>query len=276
MPIVACPQCGSEVRQYPNRKRQPKFCDAVCAGRFRSANYTGTKSPHFKGVELPCEQCGKVLVLSRFRLKGRRRNYCNRTCRAEWLKIHSCGSANPSYRGGSVKVTCTICGKIVHRLRKHAVTVKNPCCSRSCLYQWRAIHNVGPANCRYVNGYTSKTRSEEQALMHKLRLRMASRMRYSLSVGKNGHSWEALVGYTVKALKARLNATMPAGYTWKDFMAGKLHIDHKIPVSVFHFTTPTDPDFARCWALRNLQLLPAGENIAKGASLSAPFQPSLL
>lgn len=35
-------------------------------------------------------------------------------------------------------------------------------------------------------------------------------------------------------------------------------------------------DFKRCWALKNLQLLPASENVLKGARLDRPFQPSLI
>ncbi len=69
---------------------------------------------------------------------------------------------------------------------------------------------------------------------------------------------------------------MPDGYTWDDFLSGALHIDHETPVAVFNFTSPSDYDFKRCWALTNLRLLPALENLKKGAKLRIPFQPSLL
>lgn len=68
---------------------------------------------------------------------------------------------------------------------------------------------------------------------------------------------------------------MPKGYTWADFMAGRLHIDHKVPLAAFNFTTSEDLDFKRAWALSNLQLLPEADNIAKSDSLDGPFQPSL-
>lgn len=91
---------------------------------------------------------------------------------------------------------------------------------------------------------------------------------------KNGARWEGLVGYNTDALHRRLKRTMPAGYTWDDFIAGKLHIDHIVPLAAHNYQTADDPDFRRAWALTNLQLLPAAENLAKSASLSAPFQPS--
>jgi 5-methylcytosine-specific restriction endonuclease McrA len=68
---------------------------------------------------------------------------------------------------------------------------------------------------------------------------------------------------------------MPLGYTWQDFLSGKLHIDHIIPIAAFNFRSPGDADFKHCWALKNLRLLPAKENMRKGAKLTAPHQPGL-
>ncbi|MBA7582514.1 hypothetical protein ES708_24444 [subsurface metagenome] len=96
-----------------------------------------------------------------------------------------------------------------------------------------------------------------------------------LKVSKNGKGWETLVGYTTNDLKKRLRKTMPKGYTWQDFLSGKLHIDHIIPIAVFNFTKVEHIDFKRCWALSNLQLLPGKENMVKGDKMDKPFQPAL-
>ena len=92
---------------------------------------------------------------------------------------------------------------------------------------------------------------------------------------KNGRHWEDLVGYKLIDLIKRLKKTMPEGYNWQDFLDGKLHIDHKIPISAFNYTIPENPDFRKCWALENLRLLPARENIIKSNKLTKPFQPCL-
>ncbi|MBA7554373.1 hypothetical protein ES705_46988 [subsurface metagenome] len=92
---------------------------------------------------------------------------------------------------------------------------------------------------------------------------------------KKGRHWEPLVGYTLNDLLDRLRKTMPAGYTWKDYLTGDLHIDHIIPISAFNFTRPEHTDFKRCWELENLQLLPAKENLIKHNNLDKPFQPAL-
>ncbi|MBA7526943.1 hypothetical protein ES705_19114 [subsurface metagenome] len=98
--------------------------------------------------------------------------------------------------------------------------------------------------------------------------------RYSKG-NKNGRHWEGLVGYNSNDLIKRLNETMPVGYTWQDYLNGDLHTDHIIPISAFNFTRPEHTDFKRCWALENLRLLPAQENLIKNAKLDRPFQLAL-
>ena len=60
---------------------------------------------------------------------------------------------------------------------------------------------------------------------------MSSAIRKSLKSNKEGRHWEGLVGYTLKDLIRRLKKTVPSGYTWQDFLEGKLHVDHIIPIS---------------------------------------------
>ena len=104
---------------------------------------------------------------------------------------------------------------------------------------------------------------------------ISKRMYRSIKKGtKNYRHWEDLVGYTAKELEIRLKKTMPKGYTWQDFLDGKLHVDHIIPVSVFNFNKPEHVDFKKCFALSNLQLLPAKENLRKSSKLYQDFQPS--
>ena len=94
----------------------------------------------------------------------------------------------------------------------------------------------------------------------------------SLKNGKCGKHWENLVGYTLEALIERLIDTLPAEYTWTDYIGGAdLHIDHIVPISAFNFQDIEDVDFKKCWALDNLQLLPAKENLSKGSKLDESY-----
>lgn len=104
---------------------------------------------------------------------------------------------------------------------------------------------------------------------------MSSAIKQALRKGKNGRYWESLVGYTLNDVKKHIEKRFKDGMTWESFLKGEIHIDHKIPISLFNFSKPEHPDFKKCWALSNLQPLWAKDNILKGNKIEKPFQPSL-
>jgi len=110
---------------------------------------------------------------------------------------------------------------------------------------------------------------------YRLKVLMSTAMRRALLTNKGGRKWEELAGYTSIDLMEYLKKTIPAGHTWEDFLLGKLHIDHKIPISAFNFSSESDIDFKRCFSLKNLQLLTQPENSKKSDKIDRPFQPSL-
>ena len=118
-------------------------------------------------------------------------------------------------------------------------------------------------------------------LKYNINIKMGKAIRNSLKKTKgirnrkNGRHWETIVGYTVNELIKRLKKTIPKGYKWEDFLSGKLHIDHIIPIAVFNFTRLEHNDFKRCWALSNLKLLTGKENMIKSDKIDKPFQPGL-
>lgn len=130
-----------------------------------------------------------------------------------------------------------------------------------------------------IGEYIKKETEKKKAISEskdKRRLRyIGNSIKYSILKNKNGQDWELLVGYTLDDLTERLEKTIPEGYNWSDFFKGELEIDHIIPVNVFNFSKLEHTDFKRCWALSNLRLLPAKENMIKNSKLSRPFQPAL-
>ena len=124
----------------------------------------------------------------------------------------------------------------------------------------------------FIKYYRYKRKTD---LRYNLGNKMSRAIRSSLKNGKNGYHWEDIVGYTSNDLIKRLIKIIPNGYDWNNFLQGKLHIDHIIPISAFNFTKPEHIDFKRCWALENLRLLPAEENFKKSNKLFRPFQPAL-
>lgn len=160
---------------------------------------------------------------------------------------------------------------LISQQRKEAyATNKNGFRDRMKAYRMAKGEQIREWRLRY---YESRKAIDDSFL---LRCRMAVGIRKSLKTGKAGVSWLNLVPYTLHELKKHLIRTMPKGYTWDDFLSGELHIDHRLPVSKFNIKSASDIDFQRCWAKRNLQLLPSKENISKGAKLEKPFQPSFV
>jgi len=148
--------------------------------------------------------------------------------------------------------------------------------------QWRENH---PDHCKeyrkkYYQEHKEECNSYERNkrktdTRDNLNNRMSNAIYKSLKGNKNGRRWESLVGYTCNNLIKHLEKTMPEGYTEDDIFNGKLHIDHIIPKCVFNYNNPEHPDFKRCWALKNLRLLPAKENMEKSNKIYKPLQLSL-
>lgn len=99
--------------------------------------------------------------------------------------------------------------------------------------------------------------------MENLHRKISSGIKHRLKLTGRGKRTFAMLGYTAEQLYDRLMSTMPDGYSWQDFMEGRLHIDHVRPASLFTYESCDDLQFKVCWALDNLQLLPWRDNILK-------------
>lgn len=97
--------------------------------------------------------------------------------------------------------------------------------------------------------------------------RIRSRLRNALRKGVMGtlpkHT-EQWLGYTYEQLHDRLLATLPHDATWRDFMAGRLHIDHIRPLAAY---PATEAGCQQANQLDNLQLLWASDNLSKSDKL---------
>lgn len=176
---------------------------------------------------------------------------------------------------------CKSCQKISYKkwyvknkerlIRKAAEWNKNnPSKKAKCNRNWCKKH---PDRMKFFyRKYSKKIRATLKGRLNHI---MACSIWHAIHDSKNGRGWEILVGYTLDDLKAHLEKQFRDGMNWKKFMKGKIHVDHKIPISAFNFTKPEHIDFRRCWALSNLQPLWAKENIQKHNKLDRQFQPSL-
>jgi hypothetical protein len=136
----------------------------------------------------------------------------------------------------------------------------------------REWNKLNPEKIKIYNKRAYKKEASNITLVLSDRIR--NRINETLHSGtKSKRRWESLVGYTVEQLKAHLEKNFKEGMNWDNY--GTWHIDHKIPITAFNFEKPEDIDFKKCWSLKNIQPLWAGENIRKRNKLHKPFQPSL-
>lgn len=72
-----------------------------------------------------------------------------------------------------------------------------------------------------------------------------------------------LLGYSLEELMSHLEKQFTEGMTWDNY--GEWHVDHKIPMARFNFTSVDDHEFKLCWCLENLQPLWEVDNLSKGS-----------
>lgn len=138
-------------------------------------------------------------------------------------------------------------------------------------------------NPHYCAEYYARNRERIRAYSRRLRSVPKARLdnaisraiHHALRGEKRGRTWESLVGYSIDDLMRHLEQSFLPGMTWENYGKGGWHVDHRIPKSAFNYERAEHIDFKRAWALDNLQPMWEPDNLAKGARLDRPFQPSL-
>lgn len=159
------------------------------------------------------------------------------------------------------KVICQQCGKefeVYSNLTKN----RKYCNQRCCGLATRSENN---SNWKGENRKNYKVKSNPK---RRLNNRIQVTIHRCLKKGnKDTGLLRSLIGYNVKNLKERLIATMPNGYSWQDYIESRLQIDHILAILLWEYSLSSDREFKQCWALCNLQLLPARENAIKQAKV---------
>jgi hypothetical protein len=113
------------------------------------------------------------------------------------------------------------------------------------------------------NAYQKKRCAEDP------KYRLATRTRTALytclkefKVAKYRSTFD-LLGYTLEELIIHLEKQFTEGMTWDNY--GEWHVDHRIPMAKFNFTSTDDHEFKLCWCLDNLQPLWGEDNLIKGS-----------
>ena len=110
------------------------------------------------------------------------------------------------------------------------------------------------------NAYEKNRKANDPA--YKLRKNFSTRIYIALKGNKNNFSILDYIPYTMEELKLHLESQFDDKMTWDNY-GNYWHIDHIVPQSRLLYTSMTDDNFKKCWALSNLRPLEALENIRK-------------
>lgn len=99
--------------------------------------------------------------------------------------------------------------------------------------------------------------------LFQLRVNCSRLIHHALLGTKNNLSILDYLAYTMQELKIHLESQFDDKMLWDNY-GSYWHIDHIIPRSKLIYTSMTDENFKKCWALTNLRPLEAIANMKKG------------
>jgi hypothetical protein len=264
MRVFKCLRCGIEVTVSVTPGRPKKFCSEECRVLYRKETSKGPKK-----VKRICHYCW-----SPYYTYGKKTKSCSRSCtqKLRGSKIISdsctgskacakCGVIKPVYEysnnrnaSDGFQLRCKLCDSEAHKKRLDTPGKRSAYNKRR-----RIMRKTDPDKLQKEREYRASwlgRRRKLEAIKRKsdksyvLKNRMRCLMYSSIRKSKDGRKWQDLVGYSISDLKEHLEKKFTKGMTWEKFIAGAIHIDHKVPISAFNFTRPEEIDFKRCWARR--------------------------
>lgn len=96
--------------------------------------------------------------------------------------------------------------------------------------------------------------------------RLRGRIYVALKRGVKSEGTMLLLGCSIDFFKQYFESLFTEGMSWEKYLAGGIHIDHKIPCKNFDLTKPEEQK--RCFHYTNLQPLWELDNLRKGTSLN--------
>ncbi len=209
-----------------------------------------------------------VLVKERAQTISYRSQPDNHEKRAEYLNRPEVNERNKMLRKENNKRL-----EVKEQKKEQRIEYKNRPEIKEKLIQYRKLRQQCPEFKERNNKWRRAYRKKNPYI--NLRNRISRAIRLNIKKGRKNKHWEELVGYTLAELMSHIESQFTEGMTWDKFLNGEIHIDHIIPISRFNYSTYSDIDFTRCWALSNLQPMWAKENMSKGNKIKEPFQPCL-
>ena len=144
--LIRCDYCGKEFeRTHVHKEHKHHFCTKRCEWLWKSENFSGDKSPFWKGgkVECKCNVCGRTIFVKADQRKER--NYCSPQCYGKWQSKNQRGEHNPHWQGGNTHLICETCGRSYTCVPATAKLSKHHFCSAECRVEWQKTPRNHPS-----------------------------------------------------------------------------------------------------------------------------------
>ncbi len=217
-----------------------------------------------------CPKCGQLKSIKDFYKTKVTKDGFQTLCKACIKNYHTELAKKHKERMNTKEIIekeCSQCGQVksIKNFHKHIQQQDgySPYCNE-CSKKYRKPYSDDTRE--YLRKYQNTRRAIDP--MFKLNNNFGRMIRASIVSGKNSRHWEKVVGYTLLELVEHLENQFLPSMSWNNY--GKWHIDHIVPVAYFKFSTTEDPDFKKCWALKNLRPMWAIDNIRKGGRIEDP------
>jgi len=211
------------------------------------------------GNKKKCKKCGRVKNISEF---SKQNEYYSARCK-------SCLNKSKRLKYKKNPVPFRLAGKTYRDSHKDN---KSPYNRQYYLNNRIKIRN-------YQNSYYANKIKNVAYRLRRNISRLVAHMLHSKDTNKNGFSVLQFLSFSIKELKEHLERQFEPWMSWanygsydhdtwddNDSTTWTWQLDHIIPQSILPYTSMTDENFQKCWALSNLRPLSAKQNLLDGAT----------
>ena len=121
-----------------NKNNKNGFCSQLC-----KSFYNGTR------IKFNCDYCGKASSDKTSHYNKKQHHFCSSECQLKWLHNEKKGENSSNWKGGKVKIKCSICGNYFLIRRDKVNDGKKHCCSKECKLKLQSLIMTGENNSNY-------------------------------------------------------------------------------------------------------------------------------
>ena len=123
--LIGCDTCGVKFERKPSELSPHNYC---CKNCFTAARKSGAIGAERKtGENVPCDNCGKIVYVTKQLLKQYSKHFCDTKCSGEWSSRNRVGDKASNFKGKLREQACAVCGKVFETRVRSQKYCSKPC-----------------------------------------------------------------------------------------------------------------------------------------------------